>query len=179
MWKKVKTGKINFTTYSIYINQHYHFNVITYTFSGLNSHVWPVAARLDKTGSELLQKWGLFVSRGSFTSLPPPPPTAQPSAPLCLFQGSLFSTFPSPWGTPQACDGKDPDNSRAWRRWAGERQGSGQNRCTCAPPLTIPGGDRDPKGQLNMSVTHLAPNSEDSICSGPETPQCLTKELWG
>lgn len=78
MWKKVKTGKINFTTYSIYINQHYHFNVITYTFSGLNSHVWPVAARLDKTGSGLLQKWGLFVSRGSFTSLPlRPPPNPQ------------------------------------------------------------------------------------------------------
>ena len=29
----------------------------------------------------------------------PPPPTTQPSAPLCLFQGSLFSTFPSPRST--------------------------------------------------------------------------------
>ena len=66
-----------------------------------------------------------------------------------------------------------------WRSWAGERQGSGQNRCKCVPLLTIPGGDRDSKGQLNMSVTHLAPNSEDTICSGPDTPQCLMEELWG
>lgn len=66
-----------------------------------------------------------------------------------------------------------------WRSWAGERQGSGQNRCKCVPLLTIPGGDRDSKGQLNMSVTHLAPNSEDTICSGPDTPQCLIEELWG
>ena len=104
-------------------------------------------------------------------------PTFSPSLPLSGVT-LLYISFPTEY-TGQACDGKDPDNSRAWRSWAGERQGSGQNRCKCASPLTIPGGDKGPKGQLNMSVTHLAPNSEDTICSGPETPQGLTEELWG
>lgn len=113
-------------------------------------------------------------------SCPCPPahhPTFSPSLPLSGVT-LLYISFPTEY-TGQACDGKDPDNSRAWRSWAGERQGSGQNRCKCASPLTIPGGDKGPKGQLNMSVTHLAPNSEDTICSGPETPQGLTEELWG
>ena len=88
--KKVKTGKINFTIYSIYINQCYHFNVITYTFPGLNNHMWPVAARLDKTGSELLQMRTVCILRRFHI---PAPSKLQPLfasfRPLCLFSPSL------------------------------------------------------------------------------------------
>lgn len=41
--------------------------------------------------------------------------------------------------------------------------------------MTIPGGVRDPKGELNVSVTHFAPSSEDTLCSGPDTPSVLRK----